>query len=104
VRYLLTVVFILASMASSVAYSADIDIDAGKAKYAMCAACHGSNGISAIPQYPNLAGQKAAYTAQELRAFKSGTRKGTVMNPFAAMLGEEDMVNLAAYIETLGCK
>ncbi|WP_336884824.1 c-type cytochrome, partial [Reinekea blandensis] len=35
------------------------DIEAGKAKAATCAACHGQNGISMVPMYPNLAGQKA---------------------------------------------
>ena len=37
------------------------DAEKGKAKAATCAACHGANGVSAIPMYPNLAGQKEAY-------------------------------------------
>ncbi len=34
------------------------DVAAGKAKAAMCSACHGAEGVSAVPMYPNLAGQK----------------------------------------------
>ena len=44
------------------------DVAAGKAKSASCAGCHGANGISSVPMYPNLAGQKAAYSFQERRA------------------------------------
>ena len=35
------------------------DIEAGKAKSAACAACHGGTGISPTPIWPNLAGQKS---------------------------------------------
>ena len=45
------------------------DAAAGKAKAAMCAACHGANGVSAVPTYPNLAGQKAAYLAKQIKDF-----------------------------------
>ena len=77
------------------------DIEAGKAKSATCAACHGANGISAIPTYPNLAGQKPAYIVQQLKAFKSGERKNAIMAPMAAMLSDQDMENLAAYYASL---
>ena len=50
------------------------DVAAGKAKAATCAGCHGANGISNVPMYPNLAGQKAAYTAKQLKAFLESTR------------------------------
>jgi len=77
------------------------DIAAGKAKTATCAACHGAAGISAIPMYPNLAGQKAIYTVKQLKAFKSGTRKDPVMAPMASMLSDTDMENVAAYYASL---
>jgi cytochrome c553 len=49
----------------------------GKAAYAAggCAGCHGATGTSAIPTYPNLAGQNAAYTVKQLKDFQTGTRK-----------------------------
>ena len=38
------------------------DLAAGKAKAeAVCAACHGANGVSVTDAIPNLAGQKSAY-------------------------------------------
>jgi cytochrome c553 len=73
------------------------DVAAGKAKSASCAACHGANGMSANPLWPNLAGQHAAYLVKQLEAFKSGARKDPVMSPMAAPLSKQDMENLAAY-------
>ena len=46
------------------------DAAAGKGKSMMCAACHGSAGISAVPMYPNLAGQKEIYLTKQLKDFK----------------------------------
>ncbi|PKG81597.1 cytochrome C [Colwellia sp. 75C3] len=73
------------------------DAAAGKTKSAMCAACHGAAGISAIPMYPNLAGQKEAYLAKQLKDFISGNRKDPVMSAMAAGLSEADVANLATY-------
>ncbi|MBA6231232.1 MULTISPECIES: c-type cytochrome [unclassified Colwellia] len=77
------------------------DVAAGKAKTGMCAACHGVAGISAVPMYPNLAGQKEAYTASQLKAFKAGTRKNAIMGPMAMGLSDEDIANIAAYYASL---
>ncbi len=94
--------FIVASLVSTIAFSSHAaDIEAGKKKAATCAACHGVNGISAIPTYPNLAGQKEAYTLAQLKAFKSGERPNVIMKPMASMLSDEDMANVAAYYASL---
>ena len=77
------------------------DVAAGKAKSGVCAACHGANGISAVPMYPNLAGQKAAYLAKQLKDFKSGARKDPVMAPMAMGLSDEDIANVSAFYESL---
>mgnify|MGYP005991473753 CR=1 FL=1 len=77
------------------------DISAGKTKSAMCAACHGANGISAIPTYPNLAGQKELYIAKQLKDYRSGTRNDPVMSSMAKPLSDEDIANLAAYYASL---
>jgi len=77
------------------------DVAAGKAKAAMCAGCHGAAGISPVPTYPNLAGQKAAYTAKQLKDFKSGARKDAMMTAMAKPLSDKDMANIAAYYESL---
>jgi cytochrome c553 len=79
------------------------DIEAGKAKSATCAACHGGAGISPTPIWPNLAGQKEQYLLAQLKAFKSGERKNASMSPMVANLSEEDMANIAAYYASLSC-
>ncbi len=74
------------------------DLDAGKLQaQAVCAACHGANGISVSDSIPHLAGQRAAYLENQLRALKEGTRKNGVMNAVAAQLSGADMANLAAH-------
>jgi cytochrome c553 len=77
------------------------DAAAGKAKAVVCAACHGANGISTIPTYPNLAGQKEAYLVDSIKAYRDGTRKNPIMAPMAAALSDEDIANLAAYFSSL---
>ncbi|HET8848317.1 MAG TPA: c-type cytochrome [Marinobacter sp.] len=80
------------------------DAAAGKAKAAVCAACHGQNGISQIPTYPNLAGQKEQYLVSALNAYKNGQRQGgqaTIMQGQASGLSEADIANLAAYFSSL---
>lgn len=73
------------------------DAAAGKAKAASCAGCHGATGISNVPMYPNLAGQKEAYTLKQLKAFKDKSRKDPTMNAMVAPLSDADMANIAAY-------
>lgn len=76
------------------------DAEAGKAKSAVCAACHGADGKALIPTYPNLAGQNEAYLVESLKAYKNKTRTGgqaVIMQGQAALLSDADMANLAAY-------
>jgi cytochrome c553 len=73
------------------------DAAAGKEKAAVCAACHGVDGNSTIPQNPILAGQTARYLYLQLKDFKEGRRKDPLMSPMAANLSKADMFDLAAY-------
>lgn len=74
------------------------DAQAGRMRAeAVCAACHGANGVSVSDTIPNLAGQKARYLEAQLRALKAGTRRSDVMNAIAAQLGADDIANLAAH-------
>ncbi|MFC3193427.1 c-type cytochrome [Marinicella sediminis] len=77
------------------------DVEAGKAKSVVCAACHGPAGISSNPLWPNLAGQKEAYLVKQIKAFKSGERKDPSMAPMVAALTDEDIANIAAYYASL---
>ncbi len=74
-------------------------VDAGRTKSATCAACHGVDGNSVTPDWPMLAGQHASYIVRQLRAFKNGERTDVTMKPFADLLSEQDMLDVAAYFE-----
>jgi cytochrome c553 len=77
------------------------DAAAGKAKSAVCAACHGAEGESVNPMWPNLAGQKDMYLSKQMKDFRDGNRKDPVMAPMAMGLTDEDIDNLAAYYSGL---
>lgn len=86
-----------AALALPVAAQAAGDIEAGKEKSAMCAACHGANGVSQTPMFPTLAGQHESYLIAALEQYRGGQRKNPTMAPMAAALSDEDIENLAAY-------
>ncbi len=80
------------------------DAAAGKAKAAMCAGCHGGDGVAIAPTYPNLKGQNAAYIESSLKAFRGKTRTGgmaVMMYGMAAALSDADIANLGAYYASL---
>jgi cytochrome c553 len=91
------------------------DVNAGKAKAAVCGACHGMTGEGnpAFPDpmnpgktkaVPSLAGQNAGYMVKQLQDFKSGTRKDVLMTGQAMGLSDADMANLGAYYATVSGK
>ena len=83
------------------AYSADAapvgDAAAGKNQTAVCAACHGADGNSAVPTFPKLAGQGEKYLYKQLQDIRDGAR------PIPTMAGQldgksnQDLANIAAY-------
>ena len=77
--------------------AAEGSAEAGRTKSVTCAACHGVDGNSVTPDWPMLAGQHASYIVRQLRAFKSGERTDVTMKPFADLLSEQDMLDVAAY-------
>ena len=77
------------------------DTEAGKAKAATCAACHGPEGISPTDQFPHIAGQVPGYIAAQLAAFKSGDRENAIMAGMVGGLEEQDMMDLDAYFSSL---
>ncbi len=93
-------VLILLILGSSNLISA-ADIKAGETKAAMCASCHGKNGVGISDMFPNVAGQKAGYTSLQLKAFRDGQRKNAMMSPMAQSLTDQDIENIAAYYASL---
>jgi cytochrome c553 len=63
----------------------------------ICAACHGTDGNSAAPANPNLAGQGADYITLQLAHFKAGVRVNATMQAMSATLSDADMRALGAY-------
>ncbi len=78
------------------------DAKAGRAKAAQCQACHGLDGMSKLPEAPNLAGQTEEYLAKSLNDFRSGARQNELMSVVAKGLSDADIANLAAYYHGLG--
>nr|WP_136250682.1 c-type cytochrome [Ningiella ruwaisensis] len=98
-------------LSSATALAVDGDPEAGKAKSITCAACHGTDGNSAIPLNPKIAGQHAGYLYKQLEEFKLASQTGgkegrnnAVMNGMAAPLSEQDMKDLAAYFASQDLK
>ena len=85
---------------SSAASAASGDATAGKKKSAPCAACHGENGISVSPEFPNLAGQYPDYIETALRHYQNGKRKNPIMAAQAKDLSPKDIMDLAAYFSS----
>jgi cytochrome c553 len=71
--------------------------DAGGTKAAVCTACHGVNGNSSNPEWPNLAGQNAAYVREQLAMFKARKRINEIMYPIVAQMSEQDFADVAAF-------
>jgi cytochrome c553 len=74
------------------------DVAAGRLKAeAACALCHGANGVSTLPNAPNLAGQQAIYLSEQLKNYRSGKRQSEVMNLIAKPLTDPEIAQLAAW-------
>lgn len=75
------------------------DVEAGRAKAQVCAACHGAdgNGVAGMPEVPVLAGQTWRYLYIQLRDFKEGRRSNPLMTPMAQPLSREDMIAVANF-------
>ena len=84
------IVPILAMLVLSPALNA-ADIAAGKARAAICAACHGTAGISPNDLWPNLAGQKKTYLVRQIKAFRDGDRVDPMMAPMVRSLTDTDV-------------
>jgi cytochrome c553 len=77
------------------------DAESGKAKAAVCVACHGPDGNSTNPAVPSIAGHPAQAISTQLYQFREGNRKDPQMSPMAANLSNADMNDLAAYFASV---
>jgi len=64
---------------------------------ALCAACHGANGVGITKDYPTLAGQHADYLARALVEYQKGDRKNAIMQSFVVQLPAADIKAIADF-------
>lgn len=81
------------------------DLAKGEASFtAVCAACHAPDGNSVIPVNPKLAQQHPEYLVKQLQEFKSGKRANPIMVGMATMLSDQDMQNVAFWLNSKTAK
>ncbi|TPQ31176.1 cytochrome c4 [Bradyrhizobium guangdongense] len=90
------VISALALIALTSARAADI-----KEKAAVCAGCHGDNGISQTENIPSLAGQPDQFLQWQLVFFRAGSRKNEQMQPIAEEITNEDIRSFGAYFSQM---
>lgn len=70
-----------------------------------CFACHGKDAKTPVmPTYPKIAGQNAAYAAQQMRDIKSGARANgmsAAMKGVMHLVSDEEITAISEYISTL---
>jgi len=97
--FLLRATAILLVFVSLQGYAAG-DASAGQAKSAICAACHGADGNSMVPNWPKLAGQHEQYLARQITLIQSGARPVPEMLGIVPGLSAQDIADLAAFFST----
>lgn len=82
---------------------ADMIITEGMQPWETCAECHSLDGISAMPRFPKLAGQRADYIVKQVRDFREGRRQndGGQMSAIAGEINDKDLAKSAAYFSGL---
>lgn len=73
------------------------DAAAGEAKSAICAACHGMDGNSMVPNWPKLAGQHENYLVRQTTLIKSGARTVAEMAGITPGLSKQDILDISAF-------
>lgn len=71
------------------------------AKLAICASCHGLNGVATQKEYPNIAGQSANYLLKQLQDYQNKTRTSAIMQAFVMGLTEKEMLELSKYYSNI---
>jgi cytochrome c553 len=77
------------------------DAQAGQAKTAVCAACHGASGNdSLLANVPKLGGQGERYLLKQLQEIKSGVRVVPLMAGMLNPLSDQDLADIAAWFSS----
>ncbi len=95
-------IFSLSAMAQGAADAPTGDPVLGQKKFYTCVGCHGIDDYkNAYPDYsvPRLRHQHAAYIVSALQEYKSGERPHATMHAQASSLSDQDMQDIAAYLQ-----
>jgi len=99
--------FVMTLIAAAIVASPAIAAMDGAALYKdkTCNACHGPKGDKPLmPNYPKIAGQNAAYTEQQMKDIKSGTRNNgqtAAMKGVMHLVNDEEIKALSEYLSKL---
>ena len=77
------------------------DVKAGRQKALQCQTCHGLDGLSKLPEAPNLGGQPEPFLVNALNDFRKGLRKNDMMTIVVEKLSDQDVADLAAYFAAI---
>jgi len=66
-----------------------------------CVRCHGPAGLSTTAGIPHIAGQRAAYTHQQLKMYKQDGRPQSAMTAAVKFLSDDALWKVSAYYATL---
>ncbi|HEX5509460.1 MAG TPA: cytochrome c [Pseudolabrys sp.] len=100
VRSVIAIV-LLAIFVPGAVLGADGEAVAGRRKALQCQTCHGLDGLSKIPEAPNLAGQPEPYLVKSLNDFRHGIRKNEMMTLVTQHLSDQDVADLAVYYSAI---
>jgi cytochrome c553 len=88
--------------ASAAAAANAADVAAGESRYQLnCVNCHGAGG-QGMASFPGIQGRDAAYITEKLETYRAREMVGpnsAIMMSLAGDLSDEDIANLAAFIE-----
>lgn len=62
-----------------------------------CAGCHGTNGVSAGPAMPTIAGLPAEHLKKVMGEFKNGKRPSTIMGRLMKGYTDEELATIATF-------
>lgn len=82
---------------------ADMLDKTGMAAWETCALCHSADGVSLMPKFPKLAGQKAEYIEKQLLHFRHGRRAndGGQMQTISTEVELQDFKEISVYFSAL---
>jgi cytochrome c553 len=74
------------------------DNPAARSLAATCASCHGTDGRSATKEVASLTGLPKDYLVTQMKAFRDGSRTGTIMPQLAKGYSDAQIEFLADYL------